>query len=99
MRDTSPLNLHLLNPPLQVVRIEIRLHAWHKQRCVGEQVVHFLERAFRGLGQESPEEDGVGEIAYLITTTSAIRYSQSALGGMKISWMGWKILGLTMNKI
>jgi hypothetical protein len=34
-------------------------------RCVGEEVVHLFERATSGLGQEQPEEDGVGEVADL----------------------------------
>jgi hypothetical protein len=35
-------------------------------RCVGEEVVHLFERATSGLGQEQPEEDGVGEVADLL---------------------------------
>ena len=31
--------------------------------CVGEEVVHFLERLAGSLGQQEPEEDGVGEVA------------------------------------
>lgn len=41
------------------------VHARNEERCVCEEVVHFLERALSGFGQETVEEDRVGQVADL----------------------------------
>lgn len=62
----APLALDLLDSALQIVRLDGgTVHSGDEERGVGEQVVHLLERALLGLGQDGPEEDGVGEVADL----------------------------------
>jgi len=57
---------NLLRPPLQILRIPRRILAFIRSgndiRRIRKQVVHFLERQSRRLGQEEIEKDGVGEI-------------------------------------
>jgi hypothetical protein len=66
MRDRPLLGFNLRNAALDIGALPIALvHAGYEVRSVGEQVVHLLERALRGLGQEAVEEDSIGEVAHL----------------------------------
>jgi len=66
MLTVGLLPLDLLHPSFQIMSLEIRFfHTRNKERCVGEEVVHFFQRSFRGLGQDCPEEESIGQIANL----------------------------------
>ena len=60
------LSFNLFHSSLQIVSIELNhVHGRNKHRRVCEEVVHLLQRTLSRLGQESPEENGVREVAYL----------------------------------
>jgi hypothetical protein len=64
----SPLVLHLLHAPLQLDSpVLLAIHGGNEERSLGEERAHLLEGSLGGLGEESPEEDGVGEVAHLVT--------------------------------
>lgn len=66
MRYGSLLHLNLVYPVLQIVTLEFDLlHAGHKERRFGEEVLHLLKRTLGRLGKDRPEENCVGEIADL----------------------------------
>jgi len=59
-----PLSPNLLLPPLQIMLPIIRhINPRDKPRRLLKQVMHLLQRDFRRLREERPEEDGVREIA------------------------------------
>ncbi len=60
----TALPLHLSHSVLEIMLLEVlHVHGRHEDRCVSEQVVHLLEWSLRGLRLDSPEEQGVCEIA------------------------------------
>lgn len=63
----AALALHLLGSALEIVRLDgAHVHCGDEERCVREKVVHLLEWALLGLGQDGPEKDGIGEVANLM---------------------------------
>lgn len=66
MRYRPLLGLDFVGPVLEIVRLKIpHVHAGDEEWCLGEEVLHLFERASGRLGENCPEEDGVGEIADL----------------------------------
>lgn len=66
MPSIALLRLHLLHSALEIVCRKVRgLHSWDEERSVREEVIHLLERALGGLGEDGPEEEGVCKVADL----------------------------------
>jgi hypothetical protein len=77
VRDGSLLGLNLCNAALDVGALPVALvHARDEVRSVGEQVIHLLKRALRGLRQEAVEEDGISEVAHLQISLARNRVSR-----------------------
>lgn len=75
MRAISLLRLNFGNSMLQVMRLEVGLlHPRNEQGCVGEQVLHLLERTLSRFREHSPEEEGVGQVANLRKRVSFIAF-------------------------
>lgn len=61
------LLLDLLDTPLQVRVLEpFAVHGGYEDGSLGEEGAHLLEGTPGGLGEESPEEDGVCKVADLL---------------------------------
>jgi hypothetical protein len=74
MTSKSLLGLDLFDTTIDIESCEVDvLHSRNEQGRVGEEVVHFFEGAFLGLGEHSPEEDGVGEVADLCYVSDLFR--------------------------
>lgn len=61
------LLFHLLESALQIqTSLELgHVHVRHKERSLSEEIAHLLKRSLGGLREDSPEEEGVGEVADL----------------------------------
>lgn len=68
--DMSQLLLlrNLLGSPLEILTggKPGLVHGGNKQRGLGEEVAHLLQGSVGGLGEDGPEEDGVGHVADLV---------------------------------
>lgn len=64
--NRSLLGLDLCNTALDVGAAPFpRVHTWNEKRRMCKEMVHLLERALGSFWQEAPEEDRVGQVAYL----------------------------------
>lgn len=64
----SLLLLDSLDSALEVVALKQRhVSRRDEERSLGEEESHLLKRTPGGLGEEGPEEQGVGEVAHLQT--------------------------------
>lgn len=77
VRSIPLLGLDFLDPVLEIVRFKVdALHAGYEEGRFGEEVLHLLERALGRLGQHSPEEERVGEVANLYIRISSGTHTQ-----------------------
>ena len=63
--DRLLLGLLILDAAVDLDGVAGLVHAGHEPGRVAEEVAHLLEGPPGGLGEEGPEEDGVGEVADL----------------------------------
>lgn len=68
--SSTLLLLKIFNPSLQIrLALELlHIHRRNKERRLGKEIAHLLERPLGCLGEEGPEEESVGEIADLRET-------------------------------
>ena len=62
MRDRTLLGLDFFDTTLQILTRTVfaHVHTRHEHRCVGEEIIHFLEGTLSSLRKEAVEEDRVG---------------------------------------
>jgi hypothetical protein len=69
MSDIAPnaaFPFHLFWTSFQVMRFEITLsHRRHKDRGIGEKVIHLFKRTLLSLRQDGPKENSVREVTNL----------------------------------
>lgn len=74
LRLVGLLLLHSFDSAFEIVSLDgAAIHDRNKERSFREKVSHLLQRTFRGLREEAPEENSVRKIAYLRTAQSASR--------------------------
>lgn len=58
--------LNRLDPALKIVGLDSRhVQRRDEQRSLSEEISHLFQRTLSSLGEECPEEEGVGKVAHL----------------------------------